>query len=232
MEPFEWHRLLFGEDGSWQFLFEVGFRTVVMYLVLLVFFKLSGKRTISQLSVFELIVIVGLGSAAGDPMFYMDVPILYALTTFVVILSLYMLMNFISRRKHRFSVWLEGDTRCVFSNNRVSLKELAREDLGTEDLFSELRLSNVEHLGQVSRAYLEFTGRFSVFFRPDDEVDYGLPIQPEKLDTCSPHIQVSGTYSCVRCGNTRAFDMPAEKPVCEHCGFFKWVVSLKTKRIT
>lgn len=42
------------------------------------FLRLSGKRGIRQLSLFELAIILCLGSAAGDPMFTKDLPIAHA----------------------------------------------------------------------------------------------------------------------------------------------------------
>src|SRR5690606_9677479 len=110
------------------------------------------------LSVFELIVIVGLGSAAGDPMFYKDVPLLHALITFIIILLLYLFINYLSGKNHLLSVWLQGETKCVFSNSIINTETLKKEGLNTEELFSELRIKGIEHLGQVKRIYLEFSG--------------------------------------------------------------------------
>jgi uncharacterized membrane protein YcaP (DUF421 family) len=59
-----------------EFLPEVALRTFFMFFVILTSLRILGKRSVAQLSVFELGVIIGLGSAAGDPMFYKDVGLL------------------------------------------------------------------------------------------------------------------------------------------------------------
>ncbi|MEZ7498769.1 hypothetical protein QO200_08460 [Flavobacterium sp. Arc3] len=69
---FEWSRILFN-DLPEIFLFEVIFRSVIMFTVLLLTLKIAGKRGVKQLSVFETVIIIALGSAAGDPMLYEDV---------------------------------------------------------------------------------------------------------------------------------------------------------------
>ena len=74
---------------DWSFLIETGFRTLVMFTVVLIGLTILGKRGVKQLSVFELVVIIGLGSAAGDPMFYKDVGLIPAIIVFVIIISLY-----------------------------------------------------------------------------------------------------------------------------------------------
>lgn len=231
MNAFDWQRIFLGEDNSWLFLLEVAFRTLIMYLVLILFFKLTGKKEIKQLSVFELIVIVGLGSAAGDPMFYKDVPLLSAFATFIIVLALYLFINHLSHRSHAMSVWLEGDTYCIFSDNKIKIKKLQKEGLDTEDLFSELRIKNIEHLGQVKMIYLEFSGQFSVYYRPDNEVIYGLSILPEKLNSGKRHIDLPGMYSCVQCGLTKEYEQPDAQPVCENCQGNKWIPAMDSKRI-
>src|SRR5215217_7228955 len=95
-EIFEWKRLLFNDLPS-LFLVEVIFRSTVMFVILLVTLKLAGKRGVKQLSVFETVIIIALGSAAGDPMFYEDVGIVPALVVFTTIIVLY-----------RFVTWLTG----------------------------------------------------------------------------------------------------------------------------
>src|SRR5215211_890000 len=83
-----WKDLLIGEQ-EWGFLPEAAIRSLVMFVVILVSLRLLGKRGVKQLSVFELGVIIGLGSAAGDPMFYKEVGLLPALVVFAIVLTMY-----------------------------------------------------------------------------------------------------------------------------------------------
>ena len=232
MEAFDWQRMFLGEDTSWFFLLEVAFRTVLMYLVLLTFFKLTGKKEIKQLSVFELIVIVGLGSAAGDPMFYEDVPLLHALVTFIIILLLYFYINYLSNKNHKLSVWLQGEVQSIFQDNQINVKALKKEGLSTEELFAELRIRNIEHLGQIKKIYLEFSGELSVFYFEDNDVRFGLSLFPEDLQNALKHIDAPGKFSCIQCGFTKDFMQPKAQPVCEICNGNNWVESINSKRIT
>lgn len=71
-ESFDLKQILLGSE-EWSFLLETVLRTSIMFLIIIFGLRLLGKRGVKQLSVFELVVIIGLGSAAGDPMFYKDV---------------------------------------------------------------------------------------------------------------------------------------------------------------
>ena len=75
-------------DTTWSFVLEILVRCTIMFIIIISFLRLSGKRGIRQLSLFELAIILCLGSAAGDPMFPKDLPIAHALIAFRAILSL------------------------------------------------------------------------------------------------------------------------------------------------
>ena len=89
-----WNQLFFGQEDA-SFYLEIIFRTIIMFLVVVITLKISAKRQIKQLSIFEMVMIIALGSAAGDPMFYKEVGILQAVTVFLVVLLSY-----------RFIIWL------------------------------------------------------------------------------------------------------------------------------
>src|SRR5688572_6682679 len=96
---FNWKEIMLGGE-SWNFLPEVMLRTIIMFIIIVVSLRILGKRGVKQLSIFELVAIISLGSAAGDPMFYKDVGILPALLVFVVIVALYSLITyFIGKNK-------------------------------------------------------------------------------------------------------------------------------------
>ncbi len=231
IEGFDWRRIFLPEELDWLFLGEVAFRTFFMFILLLLFFKLSGKRSINQLSLFELAIIVGLGSAAGDPMFYADVGLLPVLVVFFIISLLYKGLIQLTIRDEKAEKFIEGKTDLLLENDRMIPEKLDSQAISYDEFFGFLRILHVEHLGQVRLAYLEVTGNISVFFYADDQVKPGLPILPEALKYTYSTIGSEGLYSCVRCGFTYHFKQGFE-PICPSCKHDKWVRSIDTVRIT
>ena len=84
---------IFLGDLGWQLAYEIILRTVIMFIVALAFLRLSGKKGIRQLSLFEIAIIISLGSAVGDPMFSKDVAILPSILVVVTILLVYRLIT-------------------------------------------------------------------------------------------------------------------------------------------
>ena len=63
---FDWQRIFDPAHTPLAYLWEIGFRTMVMFLVLIIALKFLSKRGVKQLSVFELAILIALGSATGD----------------------------------------------------------------------------------------------------------------------------------------------------------------------
>lgn len=99
----DWRELWMGSE-SWDFLFQIVFRTLLMFIAIIIGIRVLGKRGVKQLSIFELVVIIGLGSAAGDPMFYREVGLLSSLIVFVIIIALYSALVFLIGK----SCWKEN----------------------------------------------------------------------------------------------------------------------------
>src|SRR5690606_41677360 len=76
------------------FLIEIMIRTAIMFIIILVFLRLLGKRGVKQLSVFELVVIIGLGSAAGDPMIFKEMGIFNAFFTYGIVVICFKILSF------------------------------------------------------------------------------------------------------------------------------------------
>jgi uncharacterized membrane protein YcaP (DUF421 family) len=221
--------LLGGED--WDFLIEVITRTMIMLVVILISLRVLGKRAVKQLSIFEIAVIIGLGSAAGDPMFYKDAGILPAIIVFTMTVGVYKLITYIIGKSKRFEDIMEGKPICLIKDGAFSIKNFEKESMGEDEFFSELRMQSVSQLGQIEIAIQETSGDMSIIFYPDEEVKFGLPIMPDSLDAWQQKISDSGYYACIFCGYTEKLK-PTNKCNCPQCNKTRWVKATNKKRIS
>ncbi|PVZ56629.1 DUF421 domain-containing protein, partial [Listeria monocytogenes] len=72
-----------------EFLGEVALRSLYTFILVFLFLKITGRRGVRQMSLFEVLIILTLGSAAGDVAFYDDVPLLPVLVVVVTLGVLY-----------------------------------------------------------------------------------------------------------------------------------------------
>ena len=226
---FSWKELWMGGE-EWMFLPEVVLRTLIMFSILLISLRILGKRGVNQLSVFELVVIIGLGSAAGDPMFYKDVGILPALVVFVMVVSLYSIITYLVGTNKKFEALVEGKPVCLIKNGVFSIENFKKEALGEDEFFAELRMASVSQLGQIQEAFVESSGHISIFYFAEEEVKYGLPILPYMLENAVTVITTDGYYSCIFCGYT-AHAEPSDAYSCPLCKKNEWIPASNKKRI-
>ena len=95
-------------ERTWMFQFECVVHPVLMFTAVLFLFKITGKKEVRQFSTLELIVIIGLGSALGDPMLHPDASLLPAIVAILMVLLLYRVMNYWTNHAPRVGEWVDG----------------------------------------------------------------------------------------------------------------------------
>jgi uncharacterized membrane protein YcaP (DUF421 family)/DNA-directed RNA polymerase subunit RPC12/RpoP len=212
------------------FLGEVALRSVFAYCAVFLFLKCSGRRGIRQLSLFELVVILTLGSAAGDVSFYEDVPILPVAMVFLTLLAMYRITTFAMTRSKRIERWMDGKPVTVIEDGLYKLESLEGLNMSSSELFMELRQLGVKHLGQVRLAILEIDGDLSIYFFEANDVRAGLSVLTPEHREVVVTPPSAGLYCCVRCG------MPSELSAgstahCPRCHHDTWSKALTRQRV-
>lgn len=156
MTPFDLQRMLLHEFPL-MFVAEVALRALLAFAAVFIFLKVSGRRGIRQLSVFELVIILTLGSAAGDVSFYEDVPLLPVAAVFVTLLFLYRFTVYLMNRSPRFGVWLEGRPVTIIRDGIYELRSLDSLNISADEFFMELRQQGSSTLVRYGSAFWKTT---------------------------------------------------------------------------
>ncbi|MFP4249389.1 MAG: DUF421 domain-containing protein [Armatimonadota bacterium] len=160
--PFDLHRMFLG-DLPPLFLAEVVVRTAAIYLYALAITRLMSRRGMTELTPLEYVLIIAMGSAAGDPMFYPDVPLLHAIIVITMLISMRRGILYITQRSEPLEHLVEARPVMVVDGGRIVTEVLDHEDLEHGSLLAQLRTQGIRHLSEVEYAYLEPTGEVSVF---------------------------------------------------------------------
>jgi uncharacterized membrane protein YcaP (DUF421 family) len=225
---FDWHNI-FIHDLDWLAAGEILFRTLIMFSMILLFLRLSGKKGVRQLSLFEVAVIIGLGSAAGDPMFHNEDAILPAVLVFGCILIFYRGLTYLATKYEWFESILEGEPVYIIEDGQFVIDH-DEPMFAKDEFFAEMRQKNIEHVGQVRTAILETNGVVSFFYYPDEEVKSGLPVLPKVYNAKSRSCEKPGTYACSYCAHV--MELKNENNECPRCNNDEWVSAICTVRLT
>jgi len=226
----DWRTFLFGSE-KWTFLPEVALRSILMFLVIIISLRILGKRSVTQLSVFEMGVIIGLGSAAGDPMFYKEVGMLSGFMAFAVVISLYRFMTFLINKSDKVQRALEGKPVYLVEYGKLNFTKFNKERIAYDEFFSLLRQRGVSHLGQVQLAIIETNGTISLYCFSDKGVRWGLPILPHLYNKKIKGLPGAGPYACTKCGQVEDIKSNEKDQLCQVCENDEWVLAIKSPRI-
>ena len=221
-------RRMFLGDFDPLFLLEIVLRTSLIFLWLLVLLRIAGKRGVAQLSPLELAIVIGLGSAVGDAMFYAEVPLVHAMLVMALVIGFQRLTAHLIISREGVETFLEGTPVELVRDGVIQVGGLERSVLSHEDLFERLGPAGVRQLGQVQRAYFEQDGQLSVFCHDEAAAPPGLPIVPPwdlEVPAPLPH-DYAGPAACRRCGRVREV-AAGEVPGPCGCGGGHWTAAVR-----
>ncbi len=136
--------------------------TVVFFLVWIVV-RIVGKRELSELSPFDIVVLVVLGDLITEAVLAEDTSITGALTAVATFALLTLLLSWVSWRLPKYRNVFEGVPTLLVRDGRVLDDALTAERLNHEDLLTAAREEGIESLDRVKWAVLEQDGQFSFY---------------------------------------------------------------------
>lgn len=219
---------IFIYDTTWSFAAEIVIRTIIMFGLIILLLRCTGKRGIRQLTIFELTIILSLGSIAGDPMFTEDLPLIQAVLIMSIVLLLYRLCTWFTSKHKAFELLLEGKPTYIVENGLLVLGDVKKGRMSHDEFFTEMRKQGVRHLGQVHIGLLETDGEFSVLLFPHEQTRYGLPIFPKEFEAAK-ELEDKKPYACMHCGYVE--HISSLNQACSRCHDHSigWTKALNTK---
>jgi uncharacterized membrane protein YcaP (DUF421 family) len=140
----------------------ISLRTVAVYLVVLVGLRLSGKREIGQMTVFDLVVLLLIANAVQNAMVGADTSLLGGIIAAIVLLLLNVIVARLDLRWPRLRRLVEGSPTLLVLHGEIITNNLRREGVDEETLKAALREHGVTDLVDVEMAVLEIDGSISV----------------------------------------------------------------------
>ncbi len=171
----ELHRIFMG-DQDLAFMAEILFRTGIVYSYTLALMRWIGGRSVAQLSIVEFLLVIAIGSAVGDSLFYPDVPLIPAMLAIFLVVVFNKLVDKAIQTSDRLSRVFEGRPQIVVTDGRVHERTLKSQGISRSELYLKLRDKGVTDLCEVRFAVLEANGVLSVLTREHMEQarDLGL----------------------------------------------------------
>lgn len=143
------------------------FRTVILYLLLIVGIRLLGKHQVGELEPSELVLAMLISDLASVPMQDFGIPLLNGVIPIITLIAITMILSVLTVRSLRIRSLLCGHPSVIIERGRLNQKEMHRNRFTIDELMEELRQRGVTDLSSVEFAVLETNGQLSVLLFPE-----------------------------------------------------------------
>jgi uncharacterized membrane protein YcaP (DUF421 family) len=148
---------------SW---WELIVRSIIVYTVLIVLLRITGKRQVGQLAPFDLVLLLVLSNAVQNAMNGGDNSVLGGVISAVTLISLNFMVGYLAYRSKRLEILIEGQPEVLIHNGKLFEQVMTRAQLTHHELNAALRQAGCLSVAEVHCAILENNGTITVHQRP------------------------------------------------------------------
>ena len=183
-------------------------RTIFFYFFIFIVYRIMGKREVGQLGIIDLIVSILIAELVVISIENYDNNIMMSIIPILTLLILQVSLSYLSLRKPKFRIFLDGNPSIMIQNGKINYKEMMKQKYNLDDLLVQLRDKGYRSIEEIEYAILENSGTLSVFPYPKDKKKTPLPL-PIILDS---HIQTD-TLKRLNKDETWVYDLLKKKNI-------------------
>lgn len=153
---------------------------LVGFIALILILRVSGKRTLSKMNVFDFVFVVAVGSVFAGTMIEKDTTLLEGLTALATLVIVQTILAALAARNERFELLLNGEPTLVFSNGKFLHHAMKKERITEEEVRAAIRDQGLTRVEDVKAVVIENDGSLTVAYNDKKKGDSSL------LDASSP----------------------------------------------
>ena len=155
--------------NGWAGLGRVVLVGALAYVALVLLLRVSGKRTLSKMNAFDLIVTVALGSTLAAVLLSKDVALAEGLVAFALLIALQFAIAWLSVRSSTVGRLVKAEPALLVHRGRLLRQALRRERVVEAEVLAAVREQGLATLEEVEAVVLETDGTFSVVKRAEQD---------------------------------------------------------------
>ncbi len=152
---------------------EIIFKTALLYFIIILAYRIMGKKEVGQLSIIDLIVSLLIAELAAISIEDTELSIFRSIVPIFVLVIIQVLLSFLSLKNSNFRKSVEGSPTVIIKEGKIKFNEMIKLRYSLDDLITQLREQSIKSIEEVSYAVLENDGKLSVF---QNTKDYPMPI--------------------------------------------------------
>lgn len=151
---------------NWENLWHIALCATISYLTLFAFVRISGKRTLAKMNVFDFVVTVTLGSTLSS-MILAKVALVDGAVALIVIIALQYLLAYGAKKSEKLEAVINAKPTLLFYNGEFLEDALMQEVITREEIMAEIRKYRLERIDDVRAVVMELNGDITVVKKAD-----------------------------------------------------------------
>jgi len=141
-------------------------RAAAIYLVVLVVFRLAGRRTLSELTTFDFVLLLIIGEATQQALLGDDFSIVNAMVVIVSLVVFDISLSLLKNKSRWLSKLIDGEPMIIVEHDQVLESRIRKARIDEGDILEAARHSQgLERIDQIKFAILEKDGKISIIPR-------------------------------------------------------------------
>lgn len=153
---------------NWESIWRTLIISVLAYVSLVLILRISGKRTLSKMNAYDLIVTVALGSTLSTVLLNKDVALADGVLTFVLLIFLQYMLTYVSVRSRKINNLVKSTPSLLVYKGRMLKDAMMHERIAEDEVYASLRENGYADLQQIDAVVLETDGGLTVIAQVDD----------------------------------------------------------------
>jgi len=143
-------------------MFIVFLRVILIYVAVLIFLRLMGKRQIGEMQPYEVVITLIIADLATLPMSDTNIPLLNGILPLAILVLVHFGLTLLTRKSTKFRRFLSGKPMIVISPKGIEYNALKNLNMNINDVLEMMRQLGYYNLEQILYAIIETNGKMSI----------------------------------------------------------------------
>ena len=144
-------------------------RSLIMFTLLFIIVKILGKKQIKNLTLYDYVLSITIGSITADSIISLDTPIYDGIIALLVFGFIGYLSSVLSYYNHNVEEIMDGEPLILFENNQFNYENLETAKLSVAKVLENCRLKGCFDINELDCALLEPSGDISILLKENNQ---------------------------------------------------------------
>ncbi len=163
--------------NDWEGIWHILVTAVLLYPLLIIMLRISGKRTLSKMNMFDFVITIALGSMVSAIVMDGAIPLVEGLTGLAALIALQFTVTWSSVRFSFVNKSVKGEPQLLYHDGRFIEKAMKKERIKKDEIMQAVRTTGKSSFASVRAVVLETDGSLSVMEKESSEGESTIPAE-------------------------------------------------------